>query len=314
MGAQRLSEGQAVEGGHRKHRALRHISVETAATLPAPIVVSRGTYVIRGRPAVAHWPGIYIWRIDLARPLPADQAGVLGADEWDKANAIADPENQACWIRSHVALRMILAVHGRRNERDIRFTSGPFGKPRWLATGRGAPTLHFNLSRSGTLCLVAVSSARPVGVDIEQVIVSPQIDELIERQLSPEQAGELQGLAPEGKCRAYFTVLTRREAYAKAMGVGLQLGLRDLQVSADAFNPEIVSLQGDDPEAWRIVPLHPGEPYVASLAVRDGYDQRQHGIHVRSLSFDDPAWNDLSIVHHWMTSHGWQPESGPCFA
>ena len=283
---------------------MRQISQRAATPPPSSTVTSRGAHLIRGIAAVAHWSGIYVWRIDLAQPLPPDCASFLGADEWDKTNAIPKTDSQICWIRSRVALRMILALHSDRDERDIRFTYGPFGKPRSLATGRGAPPLHFSLSRSGTLCLIGVSSERAVGVDVEQVVLTPEVDELIEQQLSPQQGRELRGLPSAAKCRAYFTVLTRREAYAKARGVGLQLGLRDLQVSADAFNPDIIGLEGDDPAAWRIVALHPGEPYVASLAVRDGYDQRRRGIVMRNLSFNDPAQNSLSVVHHWMSSHG----------
>jgi 4'-phosphopantetheinyl transferase len=253
--------------------------------------------------SVAHELRLYVWRIDLAQPLPPDCASLLSPDETERANTIEDPDIQGCWIRSRIALRMILAFHGDCDARTVRFTRGPFGKPRWLTDDGGLPKLHFNITRSGTLCLIAVSPKQAVGIDIEQLSETRHIDRLLEQLLPPEQAADMQGLSADARRRAYLTVLTRTEAYAKAVGIGLQLRLRDLQVSADEFNPSIKSLAHDDPAAWRIIALNPGSGYVASLAVRDGLDRPHHVIHTRSLSFQDHDQDGLSMLHRWSASH-----------
>jgi 4'-phosphopantetheinyl transferase len=65
-------------------------------------------------------------------------------------------------------LRALLARYVDRDPRALDFVLGPHGKPALLAEeGDPAIDLRFNLSHSGSLALVAVSSEREVGVDIE---------------------------------------------------------------------------------------------------------------------------------------------------
>ncbi len=109
---------------------------------------------------------VHVWRADLVAV--GDTLGdLLCADELARAARIVPERNRVLWARSRGVLRALLARYLDRDPRELRFVVGPHGKPA-LYGGAGSKTdLRFNLSHSGGLALVAVTTGREVGVDIE---------------------------------------------------------------------------------------------------------------------------------------------------
>lgn len=87
------------------------------------------------------------------------------------------------------------------------------GKP-WFPS---RPELRFSLSHSGPLALVALSD-RPVGVDIEQI--RPRRAGLPRYALTAEELARYEALG--GDWPAFYALWTRREAWCKYTGLGLQ--------------------------------------------------------------------------------------------
>lgn len=79
------------------------------------------------------------------------------------------------------------------------------------------PGLHFNISHSKSLLLLAVSR-RPVGVDIEDI--RPRRDSLPGYALSPAEHDQYQALG--GDWPAFYTLWTKKEAWCKYTGRGLR--------------------------------------------------------------------------------------------
>jgi 4'-phosphopantetheinyl transferase len=109
---------------------------------------------------------VHIWRADLAA-IGDGLEDLLCADELARAAQISPVRRRILWARSRGLLRALLARHLGADPRELRFALGPHGKPA-LDPRCSARDLHFNLSHSGSLALVAVSSGREVGVDIER--------------------------------------------------------------------------------------------------------------------------------------------------
>lgn len=89
----------------------------------------------------------------------------------------------------------------------------PSGKPYFP----GHPHLHFNLSHSGPLLLCALSDF-PVGVDIERV--RPRRPELPRCALTGPEYARYLSLGADWP--AFYTLWTRKEAWCKYTGLGLQ--------------------------------------------------------------------------------------------
>lgn len=115
-----------------------------------------------------------VWRVDLSRASEDGLAELLCARERARAARIVDARRRALWERSRGVLRALLARCLDADPRELRFASGPHGKPMLCnpaatAAGPGVPPgLRFNLSHSGAAMLVAVTAGREVGVDLER--------------------------------------------------------------------------------------------------------------------------------------------------
>jgi 4'-phosphopantetheinyl transferase len=152
---------------------------------------------------------IHIWRV----PLAGSEAAQPTAGEAARAARFRTPDLQRRYLRSHAALRAILA--GQTDAR-LDFAVSGNGKP-FLP---GAPHVKFNLSHSGEMALVAVTLEVEVGVDVEWIRPMPEFREIADRFFPPSQAPLVADEAD------FFRRWTRIEAIVKACGTGIY-GLAD---------------------------------------------------------------------------------------
>ena len=155
---------------------------------------------------------------------------------------------------------------------SISFAYGPEGKPS-IAEPRPPPELEFNLSHSAGLAALAVARDRAVGIDVEHVRDSVEIEALAERFFSSRERECLLSMPASGRRRAFFCCWTRKEAYLKARGGGLTTPLDRFDVTfAPGDAPRLLADRGDPdaPNAWQIhsVPLSPGTEAALVVAAR----------------------------------------------
>ena len=169
-----------------------------------------------------------VWVIHLDRDPAFGSFDILAADEQARARALRRPIDRDRYVAAHVALRVLLSRYIHEAPDRILFSSGIQGKPLL----RSVNAVEFNLSHSNNLALVAVSASRPVGVDIE-FIREDAAGDIAAMMLSEAERNQFQ-MAPAERqtCRA-FQYWTRKEAYAKASGIGLHKGLQSLTCSLE---------------------------------------------------------------------------------
>lgn len=119
-----------------------------------------------------------------------------------------------------VTRSLVRAVLGDRlglTPRDIRVTRTDTGKP--VVTGG----VHFNVSHSGELILLALSDERAVGVDIERKRDVPRVTAMAARWLDAREQSDLDRLLAQGAelSEAFLRVWSLKEARIKALGVGI---------------------------------------------------------------------------------------------
>ena len=179
-------------------------------------------------------------------------------------------------------LRELLGQYLGRDASTINFCSGPFGKPEIAGLPDHGP-LYFNASRSGGFAVYAVTSAGPVGVDIERVRRIADFDFIASRFFSPLDAGRLMALPPDRQMDEFFVCWTRREAFVKATGEGL--GRAEVDLGARAC-PRV---GGDShlPAPWQFEVLRPAVGYVGALAHR-AEDARVRQLSVSNSTVSHP--------------------------
>jgi 4'-phosphopantetheinyl transferase len=193
-----------------------------------------------------------VWLVALDRAQPHNP---LSEQERERAARFARDDDGRRWAAARAALRLLLAAYLDADPHALRFLEGSHGKPALaLDSGAAASSLHFNLSHSGEVALIAVALDREVGVDVE--VPRRRVDHvaLARRVLGEEEAERLAALAdPHERERAFLRAWVRWEAVLKCRGTGI----------GGAEEPST----GPDP--W-VIQLNIAPPAAAALAVSGG--------------------------------------------
>lgn len=130
-----------------------------------------------------------------------------------------DPERQRLWRSSRIATRIVLERAVGAVYRNIDFEIAETGRP---SLGDGPP--FFNISHSGGAALIAVSSAVPVGIDLEEARDLNMTEDRRRRMIAAaarlangRPATSHSGTSNREVLRAWV----RLEAAAKALGTGI---------------------------------------------------------------------------------------------
>jgi 4'-phosphopantetheinyl transferase len=215
-------------------------------------------------------PGeVHIWEIPLVAtdPVVAACSALLNAEEQARAARLRIPEHGRRWTLARAALRDILACYTGTEPEALVFHSNAHGKP--ALAGENNPPIHFNLSHSKDLALLAVA-LQEVGVDTEYI--NPKTDwvPLAKRVLSEREYAQLMGCEPQSQRRMFFQLWAAKEAYMKGRGLGFSLPLKSFSMPvslAENAGPVIADAEWDDGKPWKIYTLTPRQDtHAASLA------------------------------------------------
>jgi len=215
-----------------------------------------------------------IWRISLDASTPlstslqADSVklieSTLSADETERAARFHFSADRDRFIIAHGCLRDILARYLHCKPGRLILSVNQYGKP-VLEDYK----LEFNLSHSGDFALVAITSERKVGVDIERIRSDMEFESIASRYFSQSEVSELLALTSEQKAHGFFNCWTRKEAYIKAHGLGLSLPLESFDVSLTPNEPVILRATRPDPQEaarWTLLSLEVDSGYVSAVA------------------------------------------------
>lgn len=150
----------------------------------------------------------------------SDLLAVLDAEERQRAAAYRSPDDRRRYVLAHGALRSLAGAALGVPPGEIRWTRGPHGKPETAG-------LRVNLSHSGEYAMVALTAARAVGVDVQQV--RPGADAVaMARRYFPAYEARYVASAPGAEARAarFARLWSRKEALVKAHGGRLLQALR----------------------------------------------------------------------------------------
>jgi 4'-phosphopantetheinyl transferase len=199
-------------------------------------------------------------------PLSAGAARYLSSDEMHRADRLVDPNKRNCFTAGRGLLREILGKYLEVQPEELHFDAGVHGKP-YLSCNKGSNgRLHFNLSHSGTLFLLAVSADREVGVDVEQLRTDAPYPDMARLAFSPREQKELFALPEHLQRSAFYRCWTRKEACMKACGAGFALQSNSFDVCLLPDSPAVLSTP-DGSSHWVLQDIAVPEGYCAALAV-----------------------------------------------
>jgi 4'-phosphopantetheinyl transferase len=212
---------------------------------------------------------VHVWRVGLDIPAGELERRVawLAVDERGRASRFRNPLDRRRYVAHRSALREILGAYLGLEARQVQLDRDRLGKPR--LAGEAGTGWQFSVSHSGDFGLVAVRRGRQVGVDVEQVILGFDWREVAALALSEREWRGIGARPADRQCEAFFAIWTRKEALAKAVGLGLRIEFPVLQVPADrclgGWSVLRFSAEEGDVEC-AVVDLPVGEGFRASLA------------------------------------------------
>jgi 4'-phosphopantetheinyl transferase len=190
---------------------------------------------------------VWVLRLDPGPAVVELHGRTLDAGERARAARLVSSQSRRRFVAARGQLRRILGSLLSVEPADLRFVYGEFGKP-WL---RDEPKLRFNLSHTGDMGLLAVAENVELGVDIESNRPRERGEQIARRLFAPCEIDALVSLPVEQRDAAFLRCWTRKEAYVKALGGGLQAPLDSFAVSLSGGQPARLSWCRDPGELDR---------------------------------------------------------------
>jgi len=151
---------------------------------------------------------------------------------------------------ARAVLRTVLSHYGDWPPSLWEFAQADHGKPYIIGP---AAQLYFNLSHSSEWVACAVARFPSVGIDIERTSRNPEILRLAKRFFAPPEYADVRARAGAARKERFFDYWTLKEAYIKARGEGISLGLDRFGFRIGESGDIAIACDDqlhDDPGAW----------------------------------------------------------------
>ncbi len=151
---------------------------------------------------------------------------VLSAEERSRYWRFFSPKVRGEFCAAHAMLRLALSRYLPILPSEWQFTYGENGRPyiSWPAeTG-----IYFNLTHTASLVACVISHEPLIGIDVENIEREIGHEAIAERIFSRKELEEFDATATSVKGHYFFTIWTLKEAFTKALGLGLSMPVQEL--------------------------------------------------------------------------------------
>jgi len=209
---------------------------------------------------------VHVWRstLDVDAAVQERLSELLSSAERERAARFIFERDRSRFTVARGILRHLLGRYLGEPPQDVVLATLAHGKPILAATSK-IPGLHFNFSHSHQFALFAFCLEHEVGIDIEKIRPEVAFERIETRYFSATERAELESLPSDLRPEGFFLCWTRKEAYVKARGDGLNIPLESFSVSLTPGKP--AALKSSDEERWSLYSVTPGAGFVAALVV-----------------------------------------------
>ncbi len=233
---------------------------------------------MRHRPRAPLTPGDVHVRYCLTESFGEDvlatAAALLSNEERSRRDAFRFDRDRREYTVAHALLRATLSAFGDRSPDAWRFEAGAYGKPA-LAAGMSASPLSFNLAHTLGLVACVVATGADVGLDVERVTRSTDWRGIAARYFSAGEVAHIESVADHQRAARFVELWTLKEAFAKAIGVGLSqpLNATVFEIERDG-TIRCLPPSGTVQAAWQFALCAPTPDHRLAVAVGDATRRR----------------------------------------
>ncbi len=210
---------------------------------------------------------LYLRRLE--GELAEQDYALLSRDERDYAQTLRYAPVKHRYLQVRFCVRQVLAAYLHQPADKIRLAKNVYGKPYLV----DYPSVQFNISHSGGHLFIAISTIGTIGVDIQQPrLLHTPLSALVKKCFANQEISYWQNFPVAEQLAEFYRFWTRKEAFVKAVGRGIALGLSEC-VIAPANPPYWVSIPPECGYAkdWQLFDLLLPEDLYGALVI----DNRQ---------------------------------------
>ena len=192
---------------------------------------------------------------------------LLPLDELARVERLVFERDRLIALASRALQRRALSRCAPVAPADWRFTTDAHGRPAAVAAQAGA--LAFNVANTRGLVVCAVTRGREIGVDVERLREEVPY-ELVDAYFAPAEVAALRTLPALAQPLRFAELWTLKEAYLKARGIGLTLGIARCRFDFTSGTPTLGldPALADDASTWQLASWSPTPEHRAALCVR----------------------------------------------
>jgi phosphopantetheinyl transferase len=230
---------------------------------------------------------VHVWTLDIGvERRPWDH--VLSRDELEAASRMTG-EHGLRFKNCRAALRLVLGKYLLKAPNSLQFSFGPHGKP-YISTD----SIHFNVSHSSNVLVIAVAQKLEVGVDIEVLRKIDDLRAIATQFFEPWEIERLTQIDSSSMDRAFLQIWVRKEAILKAAGIGLADGLTVTPPFQEELQGATTYLQGHTGNPFYLYDLAGESEFVGAVATHEPAaciirkTATQEGSH-QAMLFNEPS-------------------------
>ena len=179
---------------------------------------------------------VHLWYInlDLNEEQKEVTLALLSERQKDRYQRRYNQELKDSYLAGRYYLRTLLASYSNLPEKDIAFQYSRLNKPALL---KNPKEIEFNFT--DTFCsgravgLFAIGKNRQLGVDIEAVSRTAQFKAIAEKRFCESELAYASNSNGDVDHQKFLEIWTRKEAYGKATGKGINFRMREIDLLKD---------------------------------------------------------------------------------
>lgn len=222
---------------------------------------------------------VHLWWADVDEttdpPLAERCLQLMAPEERQQHGRFYFARDSRRYLVTRALVRTVLARYAPVAPEAWIFGTSEFGRPLIRNLEARAAGLRFNVSHTDRFVVLALSSARELGVDTENIERDAPLN-VAQSYFSPTEIHALSRLPPEQQPLRFWELWTFKESYIKARGQGLSLPLDRFSIHLPAegvVGLEIDASLRDTASLWQLWQLRPSPTQLVALCV-EALDKR----------------------------------------
>jgi 4'-phosphopantetheinyl transferase len=217
---------------------------------------------------------IHLWYsrvpIEIEPGLSAQYMSLLTPAEAAQLKRFYFDKDKRRYLTTRALVRSVLSRYAPIEAHAWRFEPTSHGRPVITNPHPLAQRLSFNISHTDSAVVLAVTTGRDIGVDIESTERNAPL-EVADRYFSAHEAAALRSLPPAEQPHRFWELWTFKESYIKARGLGLSLPLHKFSFHFEHPGGVHISFEeelNESPARWELMQLRLDADHLLALCVQ----------------------------------------------